>query len=176
MSGLTFTHWHLPVQRSDIQIQTRDLRRTDFSVTLPQDSIPRPQKSSGPAPARDIHVLSRSHPQKSNLYRFFFCASKKFTSNGFATSPKLHNIPAYTLPIKYLLFMLSINIHKPLLFLTEKQAWAAAASMVRHGKMRAALPLWSSADISVHCDLIKLCYNTMNIYSMNLSQCLHFMY
>ncbi len=67
-----------------------------------------------------------------------------------------------TLPIKYLLFRLSINIHKPLLFLTEKQAWAAAC-MVRHGKMRAALPLLSlKADISVR-DLIKLSYNTMNI-------------
>ncbi len=35
---------------------------------------PLPQKYilSGPAPARDIHVLSRSRPHKSNLYRFFF--------------------------------------------------------------------------------------------------------
>ncbi len=63
-----------------------------------------------------------------------------------------------------------MNIHKPLLFLSEKQAWAAA-SMVRHGKVRAALPLLS-ADISVHHNLIKLCYNTMNIYTMNLLQCM----
>ncbi len=39
------------------------------------------------------------------------------------------------------------------------------------------LPLLSlKADVSVHRDLIKLCYNTMNMCTMNLSQCLHFMY
>ncbi len=44
----------------------------------------------------EIHVLSRSRPQKAcirgNLYKFIFCTSKKFTWNGFVTSPKLHNI------------------------------------------------------------------------------------
>ncbi len=78
--------------------ESRDLRGTDFWIrshkflsracTFPQKYI-----LSSPALACDIHVLSRSRPHKSNLYRFIFCTSKKFTWNGFVTSPKLHNIP-----------------------------------------------------------------------------------
>ncbi len=83
----------------------RSRRNISYLVPLPQDSVPRPHAPAeiylnwsrsrkilsrartlpqkyiltDPAPARDIHVLSHSRPHKSNLYRFFFCTSNKFT-------------------------------------------------------------------------------------------------
>ncbi len=59
---------------------TRDLRGTDFSGPLPQDSVPRPPAHAeiyliGPAKPPATFMFcpapARKSPHKSNLYRFF---------------------------------------------------------------------------------------------------------